>query len=90
MTNNSNVSKAGGSSAAGADNSSLHSSMLGSRVAAGGAAATVKSEALPQPGGGGTGQLSVKSGDTSGPAGSVQGARDKPPNGLQPRPFTFP
>ena len=75
MTNT--VSKGGGS-AAGADNSSMHSSMLGSRIAGQpgtGGSVTVKSEAPPQAGAG-SGQLSVKSGDTTGQAGSV---RDKVP-----------
>lgn len=75
MTNT--VSKGGGS-AAGADNSSMHSSMLGSRIAGQpgtGGSVTVKSEAMPLAGAG-SGQLSVKSGDTTGQAGSV---RDKVP-----------
>ena len=75
MTNT--VSKGGGS-AAGADNSSMHSSMLGSRVAGQpgtGGSVAVKSEALPQAAAS-SGQLSVKSGDTTGQPGSI---RDKVP-----------
>lgn len=83
---NSNASKGG--SAAGADNSSMHSSMLGSRVAGQGqASVAVKSEGLPAVGG----QLSVKSGDTAGPTGYTTG-REKVPNfpsngGLTQRPY---
>jgi hypothetical protein len=77
MTNT--VSKGGGS-AAGADNSSMHSSMLGSRVAGQpgtGGSVAVKSEALPQAAAASSGQLSVKSGDTTGQPGSI---RDKVPS----------
>jgi hypothetical protein len=76
MTASSNVSKNAGVAA---ENSSLHSSMLGSKV--GGPTAQQVPPSVKSEGGANLGQLSIKSGDISGGPHSSSGVANRTQNG---------